>query len=247
MRIPKSHPRYQSLLRRRRLAKGCEEGLVVLEGLIAHGRGEAFDYLLGEKTIPQAELAEKVATAYLLRSKNPILSINGNTAVLAGKEMVKLSKAIPAKIEVNLFHRTQKRMRKVISHLEKMGGRNVLGLKPDARIPGLDHPRSLCTKKGIYSSDVVLVPLEDGDRTKALVEMGKVVIAIDLNPLSRTSEVASVTVVDEVSRAIPRITAFAKELKRSKEEIDRLIADFDNNSNLEAVLSYIRQRLREIT
>ena len=31
-------------------------------------------------------------------------------------------------------------------------------------------------------ADTVLVPLEDGDRTEALVKMGKTVVAIDLNP-----------------------------------------------------------------
>ena len=33
---------------------------------------------------------------------------------------------------------------------------------------------------GIYQSDVVLVPLEDGDRTEALISNGKFVITIDL-------------------------------------------------------------------
>ena len=33
----------------------------------------------------------------------------------------------------------------------------------------------------------ILVPLEDGDRCEALVNMGKTVVVIDLNPLSRSA------------------------------------------------------------
>jgi len=47
--IPKNHPRYCSLKIREKLVEGFEKGFVALEGLIAHGRGESFDYLLGEK------------------------------------------------------------------------------------------------------------------------------------------------------------------------------------------------------
>ena len=57
----------------------------------------------------------------------------------------------------------------------------------------------------IEKADLVLVPLEDGDRCEALIRLGKQVIAIDLNPLSRTSRTATVTIVDEVSRALSGI------------------------------------------
>ena len=48
--IPPNHPRAKSLHIRELLVAGFKDGLVVPEGLIAHGRGEAFDYLLGEHT-----------------------------------------------------------------------------------------------------------------------------------------------------------------------------------------------------
>ena len=89
----------------------------------------------------------------------------------------------------------------------------MYGNKADARIPGLDHDRGLCDKDGIFSADVVLVPLEDGDRCQALKNMGKTVIAIDLNPLSRTAKTADVTIVDNVIRAIPNIEKWVKKLK----------------------------------
>ena len=61
--IPKSHPRYESLMMREKLSDGFKKGFVHETGLIAHGRGEAFDYLLGEKTSDQADIAIKTAAA----------------------------------------------------------------------------------------------------------------------------------------------------------------------------------------
>ncbi|HUL39660.1 MAG TPA: hypothetical protein VLU38_05155, partial [Methanomassiliicoccales archaeon] len=66
MQIPKGHPRYKSLMVRELMAQRAEEGIVTPTGLIAHGRGEAFDYLLGERTTENARRAEMVAAATLL-------------------------------------------------------------------------------------------------------------------------------------------------------------------------------------
>ena len=107
--------------------------------------------------------------------------------------MVELSKAIGAPLEVNLFHRSEERVKKIADLLRSLGAKGVLGEKPDASVPGLDHARALATRGGICDADVALIPLEDGDRCEALVAMGKKVIAIDLNPLSRTSKKATVT------------------------------------------------------
>ena len=91
---------------RERLAEMVEKGLVTPTGLISHGRGEAYDYLMGEKSIEPAKEAERVAAAYLLKARNPVVCINGNAAALDAENLIRLAKAIPAKIEVNLFHRT---------------------------------------------------------------------------------------------------------------------------------------------
>ena len=53
--VPESHPRYESLLTRHRIEAGVEKGITSRQGLIAQGRGEAYDYLLGEQTIPSAD------------------------------------------------------------------------------------------------------------------------------------------------------------------------------------------------
>ena len=102
--IPKTHPRAASLLIRQKLVKGFDAGLVAKEGLLAHGRGEAFDYMLGEKSSVESKKACRAAAAALLYAANPVISVNGNTAALCGKEMVSLAKAFGAKLEVNIFY-----------------------------------------------------------------------------------------------------------------------------------------------
>jgi len=242
--IPRSHPRYESLVTRKKISDAMKKGLVHETGLIAHGRGEAFDYLIGEKTQFFADNAEKAAAAALICADNPVISVNGNVVALASDDCISLADCIPAKIEVNLFHRTNERIKKLTNELEKHGAKQVFGSVGDARIPGLDHDRSLCDKDGIFSADVVLVPLEDGDRCQALRDMKKVVIAIDLNPLSRTAKTASVTIVDNVTRAIPNIEKWVKELKdMDKKSLEDIVKFWDNNGMLSDVFSFISKIL----
>lgn len=245
MEISEDHPRYRSLTTRERISDLSQEGIVAVTGLIAHGRGEAFDYLLGESTAPEGELAEMVAAAHMLEASNPVISINGNVAALCAEEMISLALAVPAMMEVNLFHRTEERVRKVCEYMESMGAEMVLGREPDARLEGIASDRALCTKKGIFSADVMLVPLEDGDRAEALVKVGKVVIAVDLNPLSRTSRTATVSVVDEVTRAIPNIERYVRELREDVRGRRKLIDTYDNMENLRAVARRMCRHLVE--
>jgi 4-phosphopantoate--beta-alanine ligase len=246
-RIPENHPRYLSLMLREKISDGVKKGLVHKTGLIAHGRGEAFDYLIGEKTIDLAEVAEKVSAAMLLCAENPVISVNGNVVALVAKEIINLSESIPAKLEVNLFHRTQERVEKIIKELEKQGAKKVHGMQADGRILGLNHDRGLCDKEGIFSADVVLVPLEDGDRCQALINMGKMVIAVDLNPLSRTAKSASVTIVDNATRAIPNIEKWVYKLKNEdKSVLKKLINSWDNKKMLKNTCTFISKRLNSL-
>ncbi len=247
--VPRNHPRYLSLVLRERLVEGFRRGVVVAEGLIAHGRGECFDYLLGEETREFAVEAMRAAVAALLLAKHPVLSVNGNTAALAGRAVVELAEATGARIEVNLFYRTEERARRIGELLRACGAREVLGVDDaTARIPGLEHPRGMTSPHGIYSADVVLVALEDGDRTMALRRMGKKVIAIDLNPLSRTARTANITIVDNVVRALPLMAKMAREMKGlSKEELEDILERYDNNRVLAEALEYIAKRLQELS
>jgi len=119
MKIPKSHPRYESLVQRHLLLDGLKRGYVAEAGLIAHGRGEAFDYLLGERTIKEAKNAERAAVAMLLLSENPVISVNGNTIALTPEGIVEFARLINAKIEINLFYRTLKRERLIKEVLDQ--------------------------------------------------------------------------------------------------------------------------------
>lgn len=231
MSIPKDHPRYKSLMTRELLSEMVDKGLVNQTGLISHGRGEAFNYLMGEKSTAPALEAEKAAAAYLLKAKNPVVCVNGNAAVLDPENLIALAEAVPAKMEVNLFHRTQDRMKLVIDYLTSKGAKNVLGYEPDARIEGLNHDRALCTNEGIFTCDVIVVPIEDGDRAEALVAMGKTVISIDLNPLSRTSCTATVPISDEMTRALENIIRFIGELRGDEKAIAETIKGYSNTKN----------------
>jgi 4-phosphopantoate--beta-alanine ligase len=243
--VPRSHPRYESLVTRQRIEDGVKAGLVATQGLIAHGRGEAFDYLLGEATIPPADEAARAAAAMLLLARNPVLSVNGNTAVLVPDELAALQKALGCKVEVNLFHRTEERVRKLTEFLEAHGCTRVLGAGAQPTIPGLDHERGRSTIEGIYSADVVLVPLEDGDRCQALRNMGKTVIVVDLNPLSRTARAASVSITDNVRRAVPNVTRHVGAL--SKDEAARVAKAFDAARNLRETLDFVAERLTRLS
>lgn len=245
--IPKDHPRYASLVTREKLVESYQRGIVSIQGLIAQGRGEAFDYILGEKTIESANQATKAAAALLLLAKKPVISVNGNAAALAGSELVVLSKLLNAPIEVNLFHRTDERVRRIMEDLKQRGAALVLGAKADARIPGISHERAKVDREGIYSADVVFVPLEDGDRCEALIKMGKKVIAVDLNPLCRTARTATITIVDNIIRAVPNLIKAIQELKNlSVVELEGIVRDFDNNRNLQLGVLEIDQRLRAL-
>ena len=237
--IPKDHPRYRSLVARERLARCARAGVVALEGLAAHGRGEAFDYLIGERTTESAALAARTAAAMLLSARHAVISVNGNTAALAAAEIAALQRASGADVEVHLFHRTEERIERINRHLTDHGVRVLTGT-PERIVP-LSHDRALSLPEGIGDADVVLVPLEDGDRCAALREMGKAVITVDLNPLSRTARTATLTIVDEVTRALPAITAACASLEPG--EAERLIASLDNTYLLRAAIDEMRERL----
>ena len=131
MKIPKSHPRFVSLQTRKKLVEGFDNNLVAKEGLLAHGRGEAFDYLIGEKTLKSAKKAISAAAYTLQNAKNPVISVNGNFAVLCTPEIIKLSQILGAKIEVNLFYGPESRKRAITKVLKKSGATEVLGTNPN--------------------------------------------------------------------------------------------------------------------
>ncbi len=244
--IVKSHPRYESLMLREKLVEGFRCGAVVPEGLIAQGRGEAFDYVLGEKTCDAARSSIKAAAAALILAEKPVISVNGNAAALVADECIRLSRLLGCPIEVNLFYRSRKRERIIEKILKDAGADSVLGVEDDASasIPGLEHPRGRVSPQGIYTADVVLVPLEDGDRTQALRDMGKTVITVDLNPFSRSAQTASITIADNITRCYPKLCDEVKCLKaHERSVIEKIIKEFDNKKNLRDTFTFMKKRL----
>ena len=239
MKIPKSHPRFVSLNIREKIVSGYNNGLVAKEGLLAHGRGEAFDYLIGEKTLRSARTAINAAAVTLLTAKNSVISVNGNIAALCPKEIIQLAKITKSKIEVNLFYHNEDRKKKIVRRLKNAGAKQVLGTNPrsNRRITGIDSPRRIVDKDGIFAADVVLVPLEDGDRTRALKMAGKTVITFDLNPLSRTAQTADITIVDNVIRGIQLLISACKKTKTKK-------VNFNNKKTLASAISEIKNNLK---
>ena len=242
--IPQTHPRASSLIIREKLVDGFMNGIVVPHGLIAHGRGEAFDYLLGEKTTKYAYEAEKAAVCLLLLSSKSIISVNGNTAVLCAKDLVTLSNVTKSRIEINLFHKSRARTNAIASILRKEDAFDLLGLdnKSETIITGISSNRKYVDKDGIMNSDTIFLALEDGDRTESLVRMGKKVISVDLNPLSRTAIASNITIIDNIVRAIPNMVKISEQLvKKDKSYLLQLIKNFDNKENLGKSLVTIKK------
>lgn len=237
MNIPKSHPRYLSLQIREKLIDGFNNNLVAKEGLLAHGRGEAFDYLIGEKTTKSAKNAIKAAANMLNQAQKSVISVNGNFAALCPKEIIQLAKITDSKIEVNLFYSSEKRKKAISKILTKSGAKEILGMdkKQSTKLKGIDSARRIVDKNGIFCADVVLVPLEDGDRTITLKKAKKRIITFDLNPLSRTAQTADVTIVDNVTRAMKLLVS---ESRKSRKQIT-----FDNKKNLKSTILEIRKNL----
>ncbi len=243
--IPPSHPRYWSLVTRQRLVDAARNGIVVLHGLISHGRGEAFDYLLGEQTLDFAVEAERAAVAAMILARRPIISVNGNYAALAADEIVQLSETLGVPIEVNVFHRTEERVKRIEEFMRAHGAKVVYGAGcTKTHLPNLQSPRGIVCIDGIYSADFVLVAIEDGDRTEALRRLGKVVAAIDLNPFSRTAQAASITIVDDAIRATRNMVRMAEDLKgRPRDELKDLVSGYRNSEVLRRAFKALLDRL----
>ncbi|RDE13412.1 MAG: phosphopantothenate/pantothenate synthetase [Candidatus Thorarchaeota archaeon] len=248
--IPADHPRKVSLLIRDTIIAGHTDHVVATAGLLAHGRGEAFDYLIGEQTTQLAEKAIKAAVASLLLARHPVISVNGNTCSLVPNDLVALSEITRAPLEINLFYYREDREDAIIRVLRTAGAKAVLGTRdrPSATIPELSSNRRKVDSEGIWAADVVVVPLEDGDRTEALKSEGKFVVAIDLNPMSRTAIYADITIVDNVVRALPLMVKYALKLKKKpKRELQEIVRSFNNDQNLGQSIRFITSRLEELS
>ena len=240
--VPESHPRYLSLKLRDTIVAGVESGVTSIHGLMAHGRGEAFDYLIGEETQPFAMEAIRAGAATLLLAKQPVISVNGNVAALAPDDMVAFSNVLKAPLEVNIFHASKEREDAIREHLKEHGADHVLMPTTEAQLSFIDSNRKFVHPEGIFRADVVFVPLEDGDRCEALQKMGKTVVTVDLNPMSRTAKQAGVTIVDNVVRALPLLIQKVQMLQKATlNELREIVSQYSNDKTLQAALQWIRR------
>ncbi len=238
--VPKSHPRYESLKYRHKIIEGMKNLVVAEAGLIAHGRGECFDYILGEKTTDVAKKAIEAAVASILLADRPIISVNGNVAALVPDELVILSNILNTPLEINLFYQKKGRIQAIKNVLQKAGASVIYGTDPKKmiKLEGLESNRK--NVELIANADLVMVPLEDGDRTEALKKLNKTVIAVDLNPLSRTALWADITIVDNIVRTIPEMINVAKELKElNPPHLEKIVKNFNNKLNIQNTLNLI--------
>ncbi len=239
--VPKTHPRYLSLRLRDTIVAGVENSITSIHGLIAHGRGEAFDYLLGETTQPFALEAVRAAAAMLCLAEHPVISVNGNVAALVPQALIELGQLCNAPLEVNIFHTDGVREKAIRQHLLKHGASEVLMPTAQAQLSYIDSNRKFVHPEGIFKADLVFVPLEDGDRCEALRKMRKQVVTVDLNPMSRTAEQANVTIVDNVVRALPLLCAEVRETARLTDSAMRdIVARYSNEMVLQEALRCIR-------
>ena len=89
------------------------------------------------------------------------------------------------------------------------------------------------------------MPLEDGDRAEALRKEGRKVIAIDLNPMSRTSLAANVTIVDNITRAVPELERLVQRMRSfSKPRLEAISTGFDNERNLASAIQEMIRFMR---
>ncbi len=247
--LPADHPRYESIHIREKLVEMAGRNVVAPAGLIAHGRGEAYDYLIGEGTPDCVIEPIRAAAAALISAEHPVISVNGNAAALCPEALVELSRITGALLEINLFYRSRERIDAIASVMQEAGAVRLYGTdeKKQARIPEIGSERKRVDPEGILIADTVLVPLEDGDRTEALVKMGKRVITIDLNPLSRTSRMASISIMDNITRAVPAISESAAELKSGgRDKALELLRLYDNNKAFAEALNFISARLKKL-
>lgn len=244
--VPRDHPRYESLKTREQIIEGMHNKIVAEAGLIAHGRGEAYDYILGESTPAVVIEQERLAVITMLLAESPVISVNGNVTALCATGIVKLSKALHAPLEVNLFYRSDERMKAVEKALIKAGAVEIYGVDPtyQTTIPEISHQRRIVDSRGIDQADCVFVPLEDGDRTQALRRMEKTIITVDLNPLSRTSLAASVAITNNITRAVDEMLELTQVYSGGDpDKLREIQEDLSNENLLREVLQFMSNRL----
>ena len=78
--------------------------------------------------------------------------------------------------------------------------------------------------------------------------MGKKIIAVDLNPFSRTAQYAHVTIVDNLARVLPLLIQKIEELTmhRNDSVLSKIIESYDNRKTLARLITHIQRKLKAL-
>ena len=78
--------------------------------------------------------------------------------------------------------------------------------------------------------------------------MNKTVITVDLNPLSRTSVMSDITIVDNLVRVLPEMIKQSRNMSNlSKSDLQKIIKKFNNKKQLNLILKYMSKRLIDLS
>ena len=115
---------------------------------------------------------------------------------------IRVARALQVLISVNAG-RDDLAEQAIRAHMHEHGAPDILMPTEEAQLDFIDSNRRFVNPAGIFRADAIFVPLEDGDRCQALVKMGKAVVTVDLNPMSRTSKTSTGPASSTCDPALP--------------------------------------------
>ncbi|VUT26291.1 MAG: 4-phosphopantoate--beta-alanine ligase [Candidatus Methanolliviera sp. GoM_oil] len=222
--IPKSHPRYASLITRERLIEAYEEGILDEGALIEFGREEAVDYLIGERTIEEAYRSTKVAVSYILLSKNPMIVLDGVCIALAASEIKKICGALGLSVYIG----------EDLSEVrERLVGR--LSLSPMKE--GIEPKERMDT-------DLLIVH----GKNKIFRDFNGRKIYFGLKIFSNDLKEMDVVILDSVVRFFSTIEEIFNKLReKSRRELIEITKDYNKGEILIDTLNFVVKRIERIS
>ncbi len=216
--IPRSHPRYSSLITREKLIEAYEDGILDEGTLIEFGREEAVDYLIGERTIEEAYRSTKVAVAYILLSKNPMIVLDGVCLALSANEIKKICRSLGLSIYLG-----ESEVR------ERLIGR----LKEEEIEP-----------KEYMDTNLLIFHRKN----KIFRDFNGRKIYFGLNIFSNDLKGVDVVIIDNVIRFFSNIEEiFDKLREKSRRELIKITEDYKNEEIFMETLNFVIKRIERIS
>ena len=78
--------------------------------------------------------------------------------------------------------------------------------------------------------------------------MNKTVITVDLNPLSRTSIMSDISIIDNLIRVLPEMIKQSKNMSNfSSTDLHKVVTKFNNQKQLQSILKFMSKRLIDLS